>query len=37
MDKKRLKRPCILYLPLMLGTLTATQGWAATNMGGANF
>lgn len=36
MDKKRLKRPCILSLPLMLATLTATQGWASTNMGGQN-
>lgn len=37
MDKKRLKRPCMLSLPLMLATLTATQGWASTNMGGAKF
>ena len=36
MDKKRLKRPCMLSLPLMLATLTATQGWASTNMGGQN-
>ena len=34
MDKKRLKRPCMQSLPLMLATLTATQGWASTNMGG---
>lgn len=36
MDKKRLKCPCMLSLPLMLATLTATQGWASTNMGGQN-
>ncbi len=34
MDKNRLKRPCLISLPLMLATLTATQGWASTIMGG---